>query len=110
MAIVRRFGCIVKVRPEKLDYYKQLHANPWPEVNAMIKECNLHNFSIYYKNGLLFSYLEYIGDDYELDQNKMAAHLETQEWWRETAPCQMTIEGEPEGTLWVEMEEIYHLD
>ncbi|MFA1284562.1 L-rhamnose mutarotase [Citrobacter telavivensis] len=107
---IRRFGCVVKVRPEKLAYYKELHANPWPEVNAMIKECNLRNFSIYYKNGLLFSYLEYTGDDYEADQQKMAAHLKTQEWWQETSPCQMPFEGEPEGTLWVEMEEIYHLD
>ena len=62
---VRRFGCVVKVRPEKLDYYKALHANPWPEVNAMIKACHLRNFSIYYKNGFLFSYLEYDGDDYK---------------------------------------------
>ncbi|HAT2168315.1 TPA: L-rhamnose mutarotase [Citrobacter freundii] len=107
---MRRFGCVVKVRPEKLEYYKELHANPWPEVNAMIKECNLRNFSIYYKNGLLFSYLEYTGDDYDADQQKMAEHLKTQEWWQETSPCQMPLEGEHEGTLWVEMEEIYHLD
>src|SRR3546814_289091 len=97
---IRRFGCVVKVRPEKLAYYKELHANPWPEVNAMIKECNLRNFSIYYKNGLLFSYLEYTGDNYEADQQKMAAHLKTQEWWQETSPCQMPLEREPEGTLW----------
>ncbi|WP_410733837.1 L-rhamnose mutarotase, partial [Citrobacter portucalensis] len=49
MGNIRRFGCVVQVRSEKLDYYKELHANPWPEVNAMIKECNLRNFSIYYK-------------------------------------------------------------
>ncbi|EJD6584264.1 L-rhamnose mutarotase [Providencia rettgeri] len=110
MTKIRRFGCVVQVRPEKLEYYKQLHANPWPEVNDMIKQCNLRNFSIYYKNGLLFSYLEYIGNNYEADQKKMAAHLKTQEWWQETNPCQMALPGEPEGTLWAEMEEVYHLD
>lgn len=110
MGNIRRFGCIVKVRPEKLNDYKALHANPWPEVNAMIKACNIQNFSIHYKNGFLFSYLEYHGDDYEADQKKMAAHLPTQAWWRETNPCQMTLEGEAPGSLWVEMEEIYHLD
>lgn len=110
MGKIRRFGCVVRVRPEKLDYYKKLHANPWPEVNAMIKECNLQNFSIYYKNGFLFSYLEYTGDDYQADQAKMVAHLKTQEWWQETSPCQQPLEGEPEDSLWVEMEEVYHLD
>lgn len=110
MGKIRRFGSIVKVKPEKLEYYKKLHANPWPEVNAMIKECNLRNFSIFYRDGLLFSYLEYIGDDYEVDQRKMAAHLKTQEWWAETGPCQEPISSARPDELWVEMEEIYHLD
>lgn len=95
MSIVRRFGCVVRVKPEKVDYYKQLHANPWPEVNAMIKACHLRNFSIYFKNDLLFSYLEYVGDDYDADQKKMVAHLETQAWWRETDPCQQPPDCEP---------------
>ncbi|MBT9431033.1 L-rhamnose mutarotase [Candidatus Sodalis endolongispinus] len=95
MSIVRCFGCVVRVKPEKVDYYKQLHANPWPEVNAMIKACHLRNFSIYFKNDLLFSYLEYVGDDYDADQKKMVAHLETQAWWRETDPCQQPPDCEP---------------
>lgn len=54
---MRRFGQVIKVRPEKLAYYKELHANPWPGVNRMVKECNIQNFSIFYKDGYLFSCL-----------------------------------------------------
>ena len=44
---IRRFGQLIKVKPEKLDYYKQLHSNPWPCVLDKIKECNIQNYSIF---------------------------------------------------------------
>ena len=53
MGKVQRFGSISRVKPEKLEYYKKLHANPWPQINAMIKECNIENYSIYYHDGRL---------------------------------------------------------
>jgi L-rhamnose mutarotase len=107
---VKRYGWVIKVKPEKLDYYKELHANPWPEVNAMIKECNIQNYSIYYRDGLLFSYLEYTGDDFEADMKKMAADPMTQKWWKETDPCQEPVDSAEEGVWWADMEEVYHLD
>ena len=76
MGKVQRFGSISRVKPEKLEYYKKLHANPWPQINAMIKECNIENYSIYYHDGRLFTYYEYTGDDYEADMAKMAADPE----------------------------------
>ena len=43
----KRFGQMIKVKPEKLAEYKKWHANPMPGVNEMIKECGLNNYSIY---------------------------------------------------------------
>lgn len=107
---IQRFGWVIKVKPEKLDEYKDLHANPWPEVNARLKECNIQNYSIYYRDGLLFSYLEYVGTDFEADMAKMAADPKTQEWWELTDPCQEPVDSAGEGVWWAEMEEVYHLD
>lgn len=107
---MRRFGSIIRAVPEKLEYYKYLHTNPWPAVNSMIKACNIQNFSIFYKDGLLFSYFEYTGDDYEADMARMKADPETQAWWRETDPCQQPLETRAEGEWWAGMQEIYHLD
>lgn len=107
---MKRFGQIIKVKPEKLEYYKQLHANPWSGVNKMIKECNIQNFSIYYKDGFLFSYFEYTGDDYEKDMKKMSEDPETIRWWKETGPCQMPLDTRKEGEWWAGMQEVYHLD
>ena len=107
---VKRYGWVIKVKPEKLEYYKELHANPWLEVNAMLKECNIQNYSIYFRDGLLFSYLEYTGTDFEADMAKMAADPMTQKWWKETDPCQEPVDSADEGVWWADMEEVYHLD
>ena len=107
---VKRYAWVIKVKAEKLDYYKELHANPWPEVNAMLKACNIQNYSIYYRDGLLFSYLEYTGSDFDADMKKMAADPMTQKWWKETDPCQEPVDSAREGVWWADMEEVYHLD
>lgn len=99
-------GSVTKVVPEKIDYYKQLHANPWPEVNQMIKDCNISNYSIFLFNDLLFSYFEYTGEDYEADMQKMAEDEMTQKWWKETDPCQISFNDEGK---WTEMEQVYYL-
>ena len=109
-ADIKRFGWVIKVKPEKLEEYKRLHANPWPEVSAMIKECNIQNYSIYYIDGHLFSYLEYTGTDFKADMTKMAADKKTQEWWKLTDPCQEPVDSAEEGIWWADMEEVFHLD
>ncbi len=105
-----RHGSVIKVRPEKLEEYKRLHAAPWPEINRIISECNIRNYSIYYKDGYLFSYFEYTGADFEADMAKMAENPVTQQWWKLTDPCQEPLETRNKGEWWAAMEEVYHLD
>ena len=107
MGKVQRFGSISRVKPEKLEYYKKLHANPWPQINAMIKECNIENYSIYYHAGRLFTYYEYTGDDYAADMAKMAADPETQRWWDECIPC---LDPSKEDGPWLDMDRVYRID
>lgn len=107
MSKVTRYASISRLTPEKADYYKQLHAAPWKQINDMIKECNIQNYSIYCYEEYLFSYYEYVGDDYEADMAKMAADPETQRWWGECIPCMNPISTEGP---WLDIKEIYHLD
>lgn len=103
-----RFGQIIRVKPETLEYYRQLHANPWPEVLRMIYECNIRNYSIFlFQDNLLFAYFEYIGTDFQLDMKKMAEDNHTQRWWKETAPCQESL-SEDASDWWLNMEEVFH--
>lgn len=107
---MKRYGSMIKVRAEKLQEYKDLHANVWPEVLEMIYQCNIRNYSIYCRDGYLFSYFEYIGDDYEADMAKMDKDKKTQEWWQLTDPCQERIDSTQEGEQWATMEEVFHID
>ncbi|HBO44083.1 MAG TPA: L-rhamnose mutarotase [Planctomycetaceae bacterium] len=111
---MKRVASVVGLKKEKRDYYNQLHANPWPEINAMLKTCNVRNYSIYEceLDGklYLFSYFEYVGDDFEKDMAAMAADPKTREWWAETDPCQIRLPGTPEGQQWKPIEQVYLLD
>ena len=69
---------VIGIKPEKIEEYKKLHANPWEKVTKKIHECNIRNYSIYlgeidHGQFYLFSYFEYIGEDFESDMKKMAA-------------------------------------
>jgi len=105
---VKRYGMLIKVRPEKLEEYRQLHAAVWPEVLKMIRDCNIRNYSIFLRDGYLFSYMEYTGSDFKADMAKMAADPKTQEWWKLTDPCQEPLETVQEGEWWAPMEEVFH--
>lgn len=107
---MQRFGSVIAVKPDKLEDYKYHHAHIWPEINKMIKACNIQNYSIYYKDGLLFSYFEYVGTDYEKDMEKMAEDPKTQEWWDLVKPFQEPLKTRKDGEWWADMEEVYHLD
>jgi len=110
----QRHAWITGLKPEKADYYRQLHADPWPGVNRMLKECHIRNFSIHEGEiegkRYLFAYLEYTGADFDADMRKMAADPETQRWWKETDPCQSPLPpAAAQGKIWTDLRELYFL-
>jgi L-rhamnose mutarotase len=107
---MKRYGQVIKVRPEKLEEYKKLHRRVWPEVLRMIKKSHIRNYSIFYRDGYLFSYFEYAGDNYKADMARMAADPKTREWWTLTDPCQQPVETAAAGEWWAAMEEVFHAD
>ena len=107
---MKRVAQVIRVLPEKLPLYRQLHLNPWKAVSEQIEKCNIRNYSIYLFGDQLFSYFEYVGDDYEADMAKMAEHEETRLWWSLTDPCQQPVEGSKEGEWWHTIEEVFHQD
>lgn len=110
---IQRFGMVTGLKPDKVEYYKQLHSAVWPAVQKKITECNIHNYSIYLKkiNGqwLLFSYFEYTGNDFDTDMRKMAEDSTTQRWWKETDLCQLPLpDAVAKKQVWSSMEGVFH--
>ncbi len=107
---MRRIGSVLKLKPECLERYKAYHAEVWPEVLAMIRECQIRNYSIFLKDNYLFAFFEYHGTDLKADFARMAAHAKTQEWWAIMEPMQEPLPTRREGEWWAEMEEVFHAD
>lgn len=104
---------VIRLRPERLEEYRRLHAAVPVEVLATIRACHIRNYTIFLRelgDGLpcLFASFEYHGKNYEEDMRRMAADPATQRWWQLTEPCQEPIEGRRPGEWWAAMEEIFH--
>lgn len=106
---MRRFGQIIRLKPGKAGEYIRYHAAVWPGVLKMIKECNISDYSIFFKDDTLFAYFRYTGNDYEADMAKMAADEETQKWWDVVKPLMDPVETRLPGEFWSDMKEIFYL-
>ena len=111
---MKRVAQVIKLKPEYLEAYKEYHADVWPEVAARLVLAGIRNYSIFYKDGYLFSYYEYHGDDPVADRKKAAEILgespRAREWNRLMSEMQEPLETRAEGEWWAAMEEVFHLD
>ena len=114
-AAPQRYGMMIGLEPEMVERYRELQADPWPAVLEKFAECNLRNYSVYLAEPepgryYLFSYFEYVGDDFEADMAALAADAETQRWWKETDPCQFPVPAAGDESWWYGLEEVFHCD
>ena len=107
MAIIR-FGQLGQLKPEKIEEYCALHANPWPQVQKTITECNLRNYSIYLCGDLVFAYFEYVGEDFDADMKKMEDDPITRKWWEHTHPCFVRYAIDPASEFYHDMKPIFY--
>jgi L-rhamnose mutarotase len=107
---LRRFAQVTQLLPEQEAAYVQYHQQVWPQVLQTIANCHIANYSIFLRNGILFAYFEYYGDDYDADQRKMAACPVTQRWWSIMDPMQLPMDDARPGGKWSQMQEVFHFE
>jgi L-rhamnose mutarotase len=107
---MERHAQVIGVKLDRVEEYKRWHAHVWPEIIETIRQCNIQNYSIYHKDGLLFAYFEYVGQDFAADMAKMASDPKTQEWWAIQMPLHEPLKTRREGEWWAEMDEVFHSD
>ena len=106
---IKRVGMVVGLDPERIDEYKQLHADSNPGVRDLLNKYHMHNFNIFLHQmpdgkWYEFGYYEYTGKDFEGDMEKMGAEPRTIEWLKQCDPMQVPLPG---SKGWTDMERVY---
>ena len=105
---MKRVGFLFKVRPDRLDEYKEHHKHVWPEMLTALRESGWHNYSLFLrKDGLIFGYFE-TEESLTVAQAKMAAIEVNTRWQQFMAPFTDANARPDEGFM--ELEEYFHLD
>lgn len=99
----QRIGSLIRLLPEYEERYIILHKHTFTGVLDSIRRAHIRNYSIFLKEGLLFSHLEYAGEDYAGDMAAIADPI-TREWWKLTDPMQVPLESRKPGEWWARME------
>jgi len=104
---VERVCFLARVRPDRLDEYRERHENVWPQMRAALAAAGWGNYSIFLAaDGLLIGYLE--TEDYKAALHAMAATDVNTRWQAEMAGF-FVAEGPPDQSF-KRIEEIFHLD
>ena len=105
---MKRVGFQFQIRQGRLEEYKELHKNVWPEMADALREAGWHNYSLFMRaDGLIFGYFE-TEESLATAQAKMAA-TEVNTRWQELMAEFMDANVRPDETF-IELEEYFHLD
>lgn len=107
---MKRVAQVIGLPREHWEAYERYHAAVWPSVLAQIEKSNITNYSIFRHGELLFSYYEYVGDDFDADMAKMAEDPETRRWWSIQEPLQRPLDDRADGEWWSTLPEVFHID
>lgn len=107
---MKKIGMVIKVLPEKLEEYRNLHEAVWPEVLRVLRSNHVSNYSIFLKDDLLFGYLEYTGSDFAGDFKKMGDEQIMQQWYALCGPCQQPLDSRRTGEWWAVMDQLFFME
>ncbi|MEV6862020.1 L-rhamnose mutarotase [Streptosporangium subroseum] len=105
---MQRVCFLLKVRPDRLDEYRERHRTVWPEMQDALRATGWHNYSLFLReDGLLVGYLE--TEDFDAARDGMAATEVNARWQAEMAPFFEDLDGRPDEGF-VTLVEAFHLD
>ncbi|HEX2316761.1 MAG TPA: L-rhamnose mutarotase [Thermomonospora sp.] len=105
---MRRVCFLLKVRPDRLEEYRERHARVWPDMLAALRDTGWRNYSLFLRDdGLLVGYLE--TDDFQAALDGMARTEVNARWQAEMAPFFEDLDGRPDEGM-TPLTEVFHLD
>jgi L-rhamnose mutarotase len=104
---VERVCFLARVRPDRIEEYRERHEEVWPQMLEALRETGWGNYSIFLApDGLLVGYLE--TDDYAAALTGMAQREVNARWQADMAEF-FLADGPPDQSF-IRLGEIFHLD
>ena len=106
---MERVCFLARVRPERLDEYRERHQEVWPDMLDALRRAGWGNYSLFLTDdGLLVGYLE--TDDYQGALARMAETEVNQRWQEDMAAYFAELDGRHPDQGFRRIAEIFHLD
>lgn len=107
---MKRVGFLLKVKPDKIQEYKERHNEVWPEMLDALRRTGWGNYSIFMReDGLLFGYFE-TPNSFESALAGMAKEEVNARWQEYMAPFFEGLGGAHADENMLALEEVFHLD
>jgi L-rhamnose mutarotase len=104
---VERVCFLARVRPDRLDEYRERHKNVWPQMRAALAQAGWGNYTLFLtEDGLLIGYLETA--DYQAALVTMEK-TEVNERWQAEMSEFFVADGPPDQSF-TRIAEVFHLD
>lgn len=105
---MQRICFVLRVKPERLEEYKERHRSVWPEMKKALLETGWKNYSLFLRpDGVLVGYLE--TDNFERARADMARQDINSRWQVEMADFFVQQEGLLPDQAITPLEEIFHI-
>ena len=107
---MRRVVFQIQIRKDKVEEYKEVHRNVWPEVLVMLTKHGWHRYSLFMnKDAMVFGYFETNSDFATCLAGFLSEEVVTR-WSESVGDLAETPEGGGAEDVIVELEEVFHLD
>jgi L-rhamnose mutarotase len=104
-----RICFLLQVRPDKLQVYKQRHAQVWPEMKEALRKAGWRNYSLFLNpEGLLVGYLE--TEDFDKAREAMKKMPVNARWQEEMTSLVAALNTGYVDDNMFPLEEVFHLD
>jgi L-rhamnose mutarotase len=107
---MKRIGFQLKVKPDKIEEYKQHHVAVWPKMLAALRRTGWHNYTLFMRDdGTLFGYFE-TPNDFQSALDGMAKEAINDKWQEFMSPYFESPDGAHADQMMIELTEVFHLD
>jgi L-rhamnose mutarotase len=103
---VERVCFIARIRPDRLEEYRERHQHVWPPMRTALHDAGWENYSLFLGGRAPVGYLETA--DYQAALDAMAATEVNQRWQAEMSQF-FVNDGPPDRSL-ERLAEVFHLD